>query len=190
MVTIVAVSILPGFGITQNATFALMMDRAPASGYGTASALWNLAYDAGHTAVPSSTGPWVPQSPMTVRPTVMSQPGGYPALTAMARPSAVSSCGQPSTAVRPDRSPARMAHAVSVVRGSRRSRAVCSGCSSILPTIPAEPGTGKRRCGLDIPAGDTSSETLCEHWHGIGPLSVAGDSRGDALVTGIIQPLT
>ena len=30
-----------GFGITQNATFALMIDRAPASGYGTASALWN-----------------------------------------------------------------------------------------------------------------------------------------------------
>ena len=37
-----------GFGITQNATFALMIDRAPASGYGTASALWNLAYDAGY----------------------------------------------------------------------------------------------------------------------------------------------
>ena len=32
-----------GFGITQNATFALMIDRAPASGYGTASALWNLS---------------------------------------------------------------------------------------------------------------------------------------------------
>jgi hypothetical protein len=79
MVTIVAVSILPGFGITQNATFALMMDRAPASGYGTASALWNLAYDAGYAAAPSSTGPWVSQSPMTVRPTVMSQPDGYPA---------------------------------------------------------------------------------------------------------------
>ena len=36
-----------GFGIAQNATFALMIDRAPACGYGTASALWNLAYDAG-----------------------------------------------------------------------------------------------------------------------------------------------
>jgi hypothetical protein len=189
MVTIVAVSILPGFGITQNATFALMMDRAPASGYGTASALWNLAYDAGYAAAPSSTGPWVPQSPMTVRPTVMSQPGGYPALTAMARPSAVSSCGQPSTAVRPDRSPARMAHAVSVVRGSRRSRAVCSGCSSILPTIPAEPGTGKQRCGL-YPGRGYQLRDIVRVLHGTGPLSVAGDSRGDALVTGIIQPLT
>jgi MFS family permease len=37
-----------GFGIAQNATFALMLDRAPSSGYGTASALWNLAYDAGY----------------------------------------------------------------------------------------------------------------------------------------------
>ena len=41
-----------GFGITQNATFALMIDRAPASGIGTASALWNLAYDAGYGAGP------------------------------------------------------------------------------------------------------------------------------------------
>ena len=41
-----------GFGITQNATFALMIDRAPASGYGTASALWNLAYDAGYGPAP------------------------------------------------------------------------------------------------------------------------------------------
>jgi MFS family permease len=45
-----------GFGITQNATFALMMDRAPASGYGTASALWNLAYDAGYGAGPAVFG--------------------------------------------------------------------------------------------------------------------------------------
>ncbi|HEX5290737.1 MAG TPA: MFS transporter, partial [Streptosporangiaceae bacterium] len=37
-----------GFGIAQNTTFALMLDRAPAGGYGTASALWNLAYDAGY----------------------------------------------------------------------------------------------------------------------------------------------
>ena len=41
-----------GFGIAQNATFALMIDRAPASGYGTASALWNLAYDAGYGTGP------------------------------------------------------------------------------------------------------------------------------------------
>ncbi|MCW2913390.1 MAG: transporter [Actinomycetia bacterium] len=36
-----------GFGITQNATLTLMYARVPASGYGTVSALWNLAYDAG-----------------------------------------------------------------------------------------------------------------------------------------------
>ncbi|CAM5290623.1 MFS transporter [Streptomyces aurantiogriseus] len=36
-----------GFGITQNATITLMYSRVPASGYGTVSALWNLAYDAG-----------------------------------------------------------------------------------------------------------------------------------------------
>ena len=45
-----------GFGITQNATFALMIDRAPVSGYGTASALWNLAYDAGYGAGPAMFG--------------------------------------------------------------------------------------------------------------------------------------
>ncbi|MFF7443137.1 MFS transporter [Streptomyces sp. NPDC008122] len=36
-----------GFGITQNATLTLMYARVPASGYGTASALWNFAFDAG-----------------------------------------------------------------------------------------------------------------------------------------------
>ncbi|MEV5880302.1 MFS transporter [Streptomyces sp. NPDC052101] len=36
-----------GFGVTQNATLALMYARVPASGYGTVSALWNIAYDAG-----------------------------------------------------------------------------------------------------------------------------------------------
>jgi MFS family permease len=45
-----------GFGITQNVTFALMIDRAPVSGYGTASALWNLAYDAGYGAGPAVFG--------------------------------------------------------------------------------------------------------------------------------------
>ena len=45
-----------GFGISQNVTFALMIDRAPASGYGTASALWNLAYDAGYGAGPAVFG--------------------------------------------------------------------------------------------------------------------------------------
>jgi MFS family permease len=41
-----------GFGIIENATFALMLDRVPASGFGTASSLWNLAYDAGYGAGP------------------------------------------------------------------------------------------------------------------------------------------
>jgi predicted MFS family arabinose efflux permease len=36
-----------GFGITQNATLALMYTRVSAASYGTVSALWNLAYDAG-----------------------------------------------------------------------------------------------------------------------------------------------
>ncbi len=45
-----------GFGISQNATFAMMIDRMPASGLGTASALWNLAYDAGYGAGPAVFG--------------------------------------------------------------------------------------------------------------------------------------
>ena len=45
-----------GFGIAQNATFAMMIDRVPASGYGAASALWNLAYDAGYGAGPAALG--------------------------------------------------------------------------------------------------------------------------------------
>jgi predicted MFS family arabinose efflux permease len=45
-----------GFGITQNATFAMMIDRVPAAGYGAASALWNLAYDAGYGAGPAVLG--------------------------------------------------------------------------------------------------------------------------------------
>ncbi|MFD0071762.1 MFS transporter [Streptomyces sp. NPDC127166] len=36
-----------GFGFTQNATLTLMYARVPASGYGTVSALWNFAFDAG-----------------------------------------------------------------------------------------------------------------------------------------------
>jgi MFS family permease len=48
-----------GFGIIQNVTFALMIDRAPVSGYGTASALWNLAYDAGYGAGPAVFGVFV-----------------------------------------------------------------------------------------------------------------------------------
>ncbi|HEX4661412.1 MAG TPA: MFS transporter [Streptosporangiaceae bacterium] len=45
-----------GFGILQNATLVLMADRMPASGLGTASALWNLAYDAGYGAGPAVFG--------------------------------------------------------------------------------------------------------------------------------------
>jgi MFS family permease len=45
-----------GFGICQNATLALMIGRMPPSGLGTASALWNLAYDAGYGAGPIAFG--------------------------------------------------------------------------------------------------------------------------------------
>ncbi len=36
-----------GFGMAQNATLALMFERAPESAFGQVSAAWNLAYDAG-----------------------------------------------------------------------------------------------------------------------------------------------
>jgi MFS family permease len=45
-----------GFGISENATFALMIDRMPASGLGTASALWSLGYDVGYGAGPVGYG--------------------------------------------------------------------------------------------------------------------------------------
>jgi predicted MFS family arabinose efflux permease len=45
-----------GFGILQNTTFVLMIDRMPESGLGTASALWSLAYDAGYGAGPAVFG--------------------------------------------------------------------------------------------------------------------------------------
>jgi hypothetical protein len=48
-----------GFGICQNVTFTLMIARVPVSGYGTASALWNLAYDAGYGAGPMVFGVFV-----------------------------------------------------------------------------------------------------------------------------------
>ena len=44
-----------GFGILENATMTLMVGRMPASA-GTASALWNLAYDAGYGAGPAVFG--------------------------------------------------------------------------------------------------------------------------------------
>lgn len=37
-----------GFGALQNASLSLMFERVAKSGYDTASALWNLAYDAGY----------------------------------------------------------------------------------------------------------------------------------------------
>ena len=45
-----------GSGISPNVTFALVIDRAQLSGYGTASTLWNLAYDAGDEADPAAFG--------------------------------------------------------------------------------------------------------------------------------------
>ena len=48
-----------GFGIIQNATLTLMIDRMPASGLGAANALWNLAYDAGYGAGPVVVGLFV-----------------------------------------------------------------------------------------------------------------------------------
>ncbi|WP_189806735.1 MFS transporter [Streptomyces tanashiensis] len=36
-----------GFGVTQNATLTLMYARVSVTGYGTVSALWNVAFDAG-----------------------------------------------------------------------------------------------------------------------------------------------
>ena len=48
-----------GFGILESATFTLMIERVPSSSYGTVSALWNLAYDAGYGAGPILLGPLV-----------------------------------------------------------------------------------------------------------------------------------
>jgi MFS family permease len=42
-----------GFGVTENATFALLLERLPEA---QASALWNLAYDAGYGAGPAMFG--------------------------------------------------------------------------------------------------------------------------------------
>jgi predicted MFS family arabinose efflux permease len=36
-----------GFGVTQNATMTLMLNRVAPSGYGAVSAIWNMAYDLG-----------------------------------------------------------------------------------------------------------------------------------------------
>jgi MFS family permease len=45
-----------GFGIIQNATIVLMIDRMPPAGVGAANAAWNLAYDAGYGAGPALFG--------------------------------------------------------------------------------------------------------------------------------------
>ena len=37
-----------GFGVLQNATQAVLFERLPASDYGTASAIWSVAYDTGY----------------------------------------------------------------------------------------------------------------------------------------------
>jgi MFS family permease len=39
-----------GFGVVQNASQAVMFARTPAAGYGTASAIWSVAYDTGYGA--------------------------------------------------------------------------------------------------------------------------------------------
>ncbi|WP_232667267.1 MFS transporter [Pseudonocardia sp. TRM90224] len=39
-----------GFGVAQSASMMIMYNRAPATAYGTVSALWNLGYDAGYGA--------------------------------------------------------------------------------------------------------------------------------------------
>jgi len=86
-----------GFGIVQNATLALMMDRMPPSGLGTASALWNLAYDAGYGAGPVLFGLFVGRS-------------GYPAafaVTGLLILAALPACrrGHSARAATPGRTP-------------------------------------------------------------------------------------
>ncbi|MEU4952151.1 MFS transporter [Streptomyces lavendulae] len=48
VVVVVAAGVFgTGFGILQNATLTLMYARVPTTGYGTVSAVWNIAYDVG-----------------------------------------------------------------------------------------------------------------------------------------------
>jgi MFS family permease len=87
-----------GFGVSQNATFTLMIDRMPPAGAGTASALWNLAYDAGYGAGPAAFGLFVGHI-------------GYPvafALTGALMPAALPA--------------ARREHGAGMARGHRRVR--------------------------------------------------------------------
>jgi MFS family permease len=56
-----------GFGVIENATFALLIELLPEA---QASSLWNLAYDAGYGAGPAVFGLFVPRT-------------GYPAAFAL-----------------------------------------------------------------------------------------------------------
>ena len=48
MIVLIAMGLFgAGFGVAQNASLAVMFERAPASEYDAVSALWNVAYDAG-----------------------------------------------------------------------------------------------------------------------------------------------
>ncbi|QKW38090.1 MFS transporter [Actinomadura sp. NAK00032] len=51
-----------GFGVTQNASLSMMYERAPASAYGTVSALWNIGYDGGMGAGGAAFGAAVAQT--------------------------------------------------------------------------------------------------------------------------------
>jgi predicted MFS family arabinose efflux permease len=42
------VAVGAGFGVAQNVSMSMMLDRVPTSGYGTVSALWSVAYDTGY----------------------------------------------------------------------------------------------------------------------------------------------
>lgn len=55
-------------GISLNVTFALVIDRAQLSGYGTASTLWKLAYDAGDEADPAAFGVFMAAPAIDLRP--------------------------------------------------------------------------------------------------------------------------
>jgi len=81
-----------GFGIVQNATFALMIERTPSAEAGTASALWNLAFDAGYGAGPAAFGLVVGHT-------------GYPAAFLMT--GAVMLAAVPATRSRAGRTPQR-----------------------------------------------------------------------------------
>ena len=90
-----------GFGVIENATFALLIEQLPEA---KASALWNLAYDAGYGAGPADLRP-------DLRPHRL--PGGV----------------RPDRRVDPHRSPGRVARAEG--RGQRCPRAVSCGAAGV-----------------------------------------------------------